>query len=61
MIWSQIPDGHLRPPTFIEQNPNKESRRAQLAREGHQILWAMRGLQYIARVMDGSFLDLRRR
>ncbi len=46
--------------TFIEQNPNKESRWAQLAREGHQIMWAMRGRQYIARIMDGSFLDLGR-
>jgi len=46
--------------TFVEQNPNKESRWAQLAREGHQIMWAMRGRQYIARVMDGKFLALKR-
>ncbi|RDE16246.1 MAG: hypothetical protein C4K47_01975 [Candidatus Thorarchaeota archaeon] len=46
--------------TFIEQNPNKESRWAQLAKEGHQIMWVMRGRQYIARVMDGKFLDLGR-
>jgi len=46
--------------TFIEQNPNKESRWAQLAREGHQIIWVMSGRQYIARVMDDHFLNLRR-
>jgi hypothetical protein len=46
--------------TFIEQNPNKDSKWAQLAREGSQIMWVMKGRQYIARVMDGKFLDLRR-
>jgi len=46
-------------PTFIEQNPKKDSKWAQLAREGSQIMWVMRGRQYVARVMDGKFLNLR--
>jgi hypothetical protein len=54
--------GRLRPVEvegliFIEQTPSKESRWAQLAREGHRIVWVMRGRQYIARVMDGEFVD----
>jgi hypothetical protein len=46
--------------TFIEQNPSKESRWAQLPRDGRQIMWAMKGRQYVARVMDGHLLNLRR-
>jgi len=46
--------------TFIEQNPNKDSKWAQMAREGHQIMWVMKGRQYIARMMDAEFLALRR-
>lgn len=45
---------------FIEQNPHKDSRWAQLARDGSQIMWVMKGRQYIARVMDGKFLNLRK-
>jgi hypothetical protein len=44
--------------TFIEQNPFKSSRWAKEAQEGHQILWVMRGRQYLARVRNGKFLDL---
>jgi hypothetical protein len=46
---------------FVEQNPSKSSKWAELAREGHQIMWVMRGRSYLARVMDGKFLDLRRK
>ena len=45
---------------FVEQNPTKSSKWAEMAREGHQIMWVMRGRSYLARVMDGKFLDLKR-
>ncbi len=45
---------------FIEQNPHKDSRWAQLARDGSRIMWVMKGRQYVARVMDGKFLNLRK-
>jgi hypothetical protein len=44
--------------TFIEQNPFKSSQWGKEAQEGHQIMWVMRGRQYLARVRDGKFLDL---
>lgn len=45
--------------TFMEQNPDKDSAWAEKAREGHQIMWAMKGRQYLARVMDGRYLKLK--
>ena len=39
---------------LIEQNPNKRSRWAELARKGHRIAWAMRDGQYLARIIDGE-------
>jgi len=44
--------------TYIEQNPFKSSQWGKEAQEGHQILWVMKGRQYLARVRDGKFLDL---
>ncbi len=46
--------------TFIEQNPFKSSRWGKEAQEGHQIMWVMRGRQYLARIRDGKFLDLKK-
>ncbi|MFW9944445.1 MAG: hypothetical protein ACFFB7_05550 [Candidatus Sifarchaeia archaeon] len=46
---------------FVEQNPSKSSKWAEMAKEGHQIMWVMKGRSYLARVMDGKFLDLKRR
>ena len=40
--------------TLIEQNPSKQSRWAQQAREGHQIAWLMKEGRYLARVFDGG-------
>ncbi len=45
--------------SFIEQNPDKASRWAKMAQEGHKIMWVLRGRRYLARVMDGVFLDLK--
>ncbi|MHA1949795.1 MAG: hypothetical protein ACXAAO_11815 [Candidatus Thorarchaeota archaeon] len=47
--------------TYIEQNPFKSSRWAKEAQEGHQIMWVMRGRQYLARIRDGKFLDLKKK
>jgi hypothetical protein len=46
--------------TFLEQNPNKSSRWAKLAREGHNILWVLMGRRYLAQVRDGVFYDFRK-
>ena len=39
---------------LLEQNPQKDSHWAKLAREGHQIAWLMRDGEYLARVVDGN-------
>ena len=44
---------------FIEQNPQKESKYAQLAQQGYQIMWGIKGRTYILRVVDGKFDKLR--
>jgi len=44
---------------FLEQNPKKDSQWSKKAQEGHQIIWVMKGRQYLARVMDGKYLKLK--
>lgn len=44
--------------TLIEQNPNKRSEWARLARGGHRVAWAMRDGRYLARVVDGEVVML---
>ena len=44
--------------TFLEQNPMKDTQWAEKAREGHRIMWVMRGRKYLVRVMDGKYLKL---
>jgi hypothetical protein len=39
---------------LVEQNPDKQSHWAKLAREGHQIAWVMKEGEYLARVTDGK-------
>ncbi len=34
--------------SFIEQNPDKGNGWAEMAREGHRILWVMKGGSYLA-------------
>ncbi|MBD3197100.1 MAG: hypothetical protein GF317_18745 [Candidatus Lokiarchaeota archaeon] len=43
---------------FIEQNRNKKSKWAKKAREGHQIIWVIKGRKYIAQIIDGEFNKL---
>ena len=44
---------------LVEQNPQKRSEWAQLARSGHRVAWVLRDGEYLARVVDGdvSMLD----
>jgi hypothetical protein len=46
--------------SFLEQNPNKSSRWAKLANEGHRILWVLEGQRYLAQVRDAVFYDFRK-
>lgn len=46
--------------TFLEQNPRKSSHWAKLAREGHRIMWIMRGRRYLGQVREGEFHDFRK-
>jgi len=43
---------------FIEQNWRKKSEWGKKAREGHKIMWIIKGRRYIARIMDGEYNDL---
>lgn len=49
-----LEQGDLR---FIEQNPDKPSTYAKMAREGHQVMWVInyKTNKYLARVVDGTF------
>ena len=40
---------------IIEQNPDKDSKWAKMAREGKKIVWIFKGRGYYARVVDGHF------
>ena len=39
---------------LIEQNPQKSSEWAELARRGRRVAWVMRDGEYLARVVDGE-------
>ena len=44
---------------LVEQNPQKRSEWAELARSGRRVAWVLRDGEYLARVVDGdvSMLD----
>ncbi|MFW9988748.1 MAG: hypothetical protein ACFFC3_08850 [Candidatus Odinarchaeota archaeon] len=44
---------------YIEQNRNKKSEWGKKARQGHKIMWIIKGRRYIARIMDGEYTDLK--
>jgi hypothetical protein len=46
--------------SYLEQNPETGSRWAKMAREGHQIMWVLKGRRYLAQVRDGVFYDFRK-
>lgn len=46
---------------YIEQNRNKKSEWGKKAREGHKILWIIKGRRYIAQIVDGEFAELKKK
>jgi len=50
----KLPGGAI----LVEQNPDKASEWAELARHGRRVAWAMRAGQYLARVVDGEVVML---
>ena len=40
---------------FIEQNRNKKSNWGKIAREGHKIMWVIKGRKYVAQIIDDTF------
>ena len=47
--------------SYLEQNPDTGSNWAEMAREGHQIMWVLKGRKYLAQVRDGVFYDFRKK
>ncbi len=45
---------------YIEQNRNKKSEWGKKAREGHKIIWIIKGRRYIAQILDGEYKDLKK-
>ena len=45
---------------YIEQNRNKKSEWGKKAREGHKIMWIIKGRRYMAQILDGEYLDLKK-
>jgi hypothetical protein len=45
---------------YIEQNRNKKSEWGKKAREGHKIMWIIKGRRYIAQILDGRYKDLKK-
>jgi len=45
---------------YIEQNRNKKSEWGKKAREGHKIMWIIKGRRYIAQILDGEYKELKK-
>ena len=43
---------------LVEQNPQKKSEWAELARRGRRVAWLLRDGEYLARVVDGEVVML---
>jgi hypothetical protein len=46
---------------FIEQNRHKKSEWGKKAREGHNIMWVIKGRKYISQVFDGEYKELHKK
>ncbi len=46
---------------IMEQNPKKESEFAEKARAGAQIVWALKGRAFFARLVDGQYTKIVKR
>ena len=45
---------------FIEQNRHKKSEWGKKAREGHKIMWVIKGRRYISQIFDGEYKELKK-
>jgi len=45
---------------YIEQNRNKKSEWGKKTREGHKIMWIIKGRRYLVRIIDGEFVYLKK-
>jgi hypothetical protein len=45
---------------YIEQNKNKKSEWGKKAREGHKIMWIIKGRRYISQILDGNYTELKK-
>ncbi len=45
---------------YIEQNRNKKSEWGKKAREGHKIMWIIKGRRYLVRIIDEEFVYLKK-
>ncbi len=46
---------------FIEQNYRKKSEWAKKAREGHKIMWIIKGRRYLVQILDGEYIELKKK
>ena len=46
---------------FIEQNYRKKSEWGKKAREGHKIMWIIQGRRYISQILDGEYIELKKK
>ena len=46
---------------FIEQNKHKKSEWGKKAREGHKIMWIIKGRRYISQILDGEYIELKKK
>ena len=45
---------------FIEQNRQKKSEWGKKAREGHKIMWVIKGRRYLSQIFDGEYKELKK-
>jgi len=46
---------------FIEQNYRKKSEWGKKAREGHKIMWIIKGRRYLVQILDGEYIELKKK
>jgi hypothetical protein len=46
---------------YIEQNYRKKSEWGKKAREGHKIMWIIKGRRYISQILDGEYTELKKK
>ena len=46
---------------YIEQNYRKKSEWGKKAREGHKIMWIIKGRRYVSQILDGEYTELKKK